>query len=113
MLIQVALYTAVILVAGWILGFLLATLFPRLFVAPAAALGPDDLTKISGVGKTIETKLHKMGITQYSQIAEWSKRDMTAVDEKLNFKGRIEREDWIAQAKVLAAGGETEFSKRK
>ena len=38
---------------------------------------------------------------------------MNGVDRKLNFKGRIEREDWISEAKILAAGGETEFSKRK
>ncbi|MDX5369017.1 MAG: NADH-quinone oxidoreductase subunit E, partial [Alphaproteobacteria bacterium] len=33
-------------------------------------------------------------------------------DARLKFKGRIERDDWIGQAKVLAEGGETEFSKR-
>ena len=113
MLVQVALYTVVVLIAGWALGYVLASLFPRAFIGEAATRNPDDLTKISGVGKTIETKLHKMGITRFSQIADWTKRDMNAVDKKLNFKGRIEREDWISQAKILAAGGETEFSKRK
>ena len=111
MLVLVAIYTVAVLIAGWAFAYLVASLFPRAFLAPAMVTGPDDLTKISGVGKTIETKLHKMGITQYAQIAAWSKNDMRKVDEQLKFKGRIEREDWIAQAKTLAAGGETEFSK--
>ncbi len=73
---------------------------------------PDDLKLIKGVGKLIETKLAKEGITSYSQIAAWKKADVTEFDEKLSFKGRIERDDWIKQAKVLAKGGTTEFSKR-
>jgi predicted flap endonuclease-1-like 5' DNA nuclease len=80
--------------------------------APKAPAKPDDLKLIKGVGKLIETKLAKEGITQYSQIAAWKKADITDFDEKLSFKGRIERDDWIAQAKILAKGGTTDFSKR-
>ncbi|MEP2979539.1 MAG: hypothetical protein ABJO86_08640 [Lentilitoribacter sp.] len=80
--------------------------------APKAPAKPDDLKLIKGVGKLIETKLSKEGITQYSQIAAWKKADITDFDEKLSFKGRIERDDWIAQAKILAKGGTTDFSKR-
>lgn len=80
--------------------------------APKAPAKPDDLKLIKGVGKLIETKLAKEGITQYSQIAAWKKADIADFDEKLSFKGRIERDDWIAQAKILAKGGTTDFSKR-
>lgn len=79
--------------------------------APVKAT-PDDLKLIKGVGKLIESKLAKEGITQYSQIAAWKKADIVDFDEKLSFKGRIERDEWISQAKLLAKGGTTEFSKR-
>jgi len=71
-----------------------------LFKRPAG--DPDDLKKISGVGPVIEKKLHALGITKYAQIAGFSKNDIAKVDEVLNFKGRIERDDWLAQAKKLA-----------
>ena len=78
-----------------------------------AAKKKDDLKKISGVGPALEKKLRGMGITSYQQIADWKAADIKEVDEKLNFKGRIQREGWVKQAKTLAAGGEMEFSKRK
>ena len=64
---------------------------------------PDDLTRISGVGETIVAKLHDLGITQFEQVANFSDDDIAKVDERLNFKGRIEREDWIGQARALIA----------
>ncbi len=73
----------------------------------------DDLKKISGVGPAIEKKLNAMGVKNYKQIAAWKKADIDKADEKLNFKGRIQRENWVAQAKTLAGGGETEFSRRQ
>ncbi|MEX3011630.1 50S ribosomal protein L21 [Hoeflea sp. TYP-13] len=75
--------------------------------APAAIFSApkgdaDDLKKISGVGPVLEKKLHAFGVTQYAQIAAFSKDDIAKLDEALNFKGRIERDDWIGQAKALA-----------
>lgn len=70
----------------------------------AAASEADDLTQISGVGPVIVKKLHDLGVTTFAQIAAWSKDDIAAMDEKLNFKGRIERDDWLKQAKKLAKG---------
>jgi len=78
-----------------------------------AAKKKDDLKKISGVGPAIEKKLHKMGVTRYRQIANWKAADINKADDALNFKGRIKRENWVRQAKTLASGGETEFSKRQ
>lgn len=72
----------------------------------------DDLKKISGVGPKLEEKLNNLGIYHFSQIANFTAEDIEKVDNELNFKGRIEREDWLGQAKILAAGGETEFSKK-
>ena len=71
-----------------------------LFATPEGAA--DDLKKISGVGPVLEDKLNALGITQYQQIAGFSDDDIARVDEVLNFKGRIEREDWVSQAKALA-----------
>lgn len=68
----------------------------------AAAAGGDDLKKISGVGPSLEKKLHGLGVTSYAQIAAWTPEEAARIDEELQFKGRIEREDWIAQAKALA-----------
>jgi large subunit ribosomal protein L21 len=70
--------------------------------APAAAAGSDDLKQLSGVGPALEKKLHAAGVTTFAQIAAWTDADVAAIDEQLSFKGRIEREGWIAQAKELA-----------
>jgi large subunit ribosomal protein L19 len=64
---------------------------------------PDDLTRIDGVGEVLVEKLHKLGIIQFQQIADFSDEDIARVDEVLDFKGRIEREDWIGQARSLIA----------
>ena len=61
----------------------------------------DDLKKISGVGPVLEKKLNDMGIYHYSQIAAFSPEEIAKVDTELNFKGRIERDDWLTQAKTL------------
>ena len=66
----------------------------------------DDLKKISGVGPVLEKKLNALGITQYAQIAAFTADEIAKVDEVLNFKGRIERDDWLGQAKTLAEGGD-------
>jgi large subunit ribosomal protein L21 len=64
----------------------------------------DDLSQISGVGPVIVGKLNDAGITTFAQIAAWTDADVEAIEEKLSFKGRVGREDWIAQAKDLAKG---------
>ncbi|MEM6342151.1 MAG: helix-hairpin-helix domain-containing protein, partial [Pseudomonadota bacterium] len=58
----------------------------------------------SGVGPALEKKLLEAGVTTFAQIAAWTEEDVAAMDEKLSFKGRIEREGWIDQAKELANG---------
>ena len=70
----------------------------------AAKSEGDDLTQISGVGPVIVKKLNALGVTTFAEIAAWTKDDIAAMDEKLNFKGRIDRDDWLKQAKKLAKG---------
>ncbi len=73
-----------------------------LFTAPNG--DGDDLTKISGVGPVLQKKLVELGITKFEQIAKFTKEDIDRVDERLSFKGRIERDDWLKQAAELAKG---------
>jgi large subunit ribosomal protein L21 len=68
----------------------------------AKAEGADDLSKISGVGPVIVGKLEGLGITTFQQIADFTAEDVTRIDSELNFKGRIERDEWIKQATEFA-----------
>jgi len=72
----------------------------------------DNLTRIKGIGLKINEKLNSMGIYHFDQIANWSKEEADWVDSQTFFPGRVQREHWVEQAKELAAGQETEFSKR-
>ena len=72
----------------------------------------DDLKRIKGVGPKLEKTLNDLGFYHFAQIAVWTPENVAWVDEHLTFKGRIARDDWMAQAKLLSEGGETEFSKR-
>ena len=75
--------------------------------------GADDLKLIKGVGPKLEALLHSMGYFHFDQIAKWGVSDVAWMDDNLEgFKGRVSRDDWVAQAGILASGGETEFSKR-
>jgi predicted flap endonuclease-1-like 5' DNA nuclease len=85
---------------------------PTAMSAPRAG-GADDLKKIKGVGPKLEQLCNDLGFYHYDQIAAWTADEVAWVDDNLEgFKGRVSRDDWVAQAKVLASGGETEFSKR-
>ncbi|TPM40958.1 dipeptide ABC transporter ATP-binding protein [Mesorhizobium sp. B2-3-2] len=77
----------------------------------ARPIKPDNLKLISGVGPKTEGILNDLGIFTYAQVAAWKKAERQWVDDYLRFKGRIEREDWVKQAKALAKGGEAEYIK--
>jgi NADH-quinone oxidoreductase subunit E len=81
---------------------------PQGIERPAA---PDDLKMISGVGPKIEATLNGLGVYTFEQIAKWKKAEREWVDTYLKFSGRIERDDWVKQAKALAKGGEAEYIK--
>lgn len=72
----------------------------------------DDLKRIKGIGKVNEGKLNDLGVYHFDQIAAWSRPEVRWVGTYLAFPGRIDRENWLAQARILASGADTEFSKR-
>lgn len=75
--------------------------------------GPDDLRQIKGVGPRIQGFMNELGIYHFDQLANFTDREVAWLDAKIRaFRGRIYREKWIEQAKLLAAGEETEFSAR-
>ena len=75
---------------------------PAEVAEPAApsADATDDLTDINGIGPVIAGKLNAQGITSFQQIAGFTPEDVERIDGELNFKGRIDREEWISQAKA-------------
>ncbi|AGB43748.1 ABC-type branched-chain amino acid transport systems, ATPase component [Mesorhizobium australicum WSM2073] len=72
----------------------------------------DNLTRIKGIGTVNEKKLNEHGIFHFDQIGAWKKADVEAVEAYLAFDGRIAREEWVKQAKLLGQGKDTEFSRR-
>lgn len=82
--------------------------------APAAPTAgkADNLRRLIGIGPVNEKLLKGLGVTTYAQIAGWTADDVKRIEDVLNFDGRIAREHWIEQAKLLAAGDETEFAKQ-
>lgn len=72
----------------------------------------DNLTRIKGIGTVNEKKLNHHGIFHFDQIGAWKKADVEAAEAYLAFDGRIAREEWVKQAKLLAQGKKTEFSRR-
>lgn len=69
--------------------------------ASAADDEPDDLQQISGIGPKIAGILRELGVQRFEQIAAWTPEEVERINAKLRFKGRIEREAWIPQAKAL------------
>ncbi|MEL6421301.1 MAG: 50S ribosomal protein L19 [Pseudomonadota bacterium] len=64
---------------------------------------PDDLTQIKGIGEELQKRLAKLGLTQFAQVANLSDDEIAQLDDVLNFRGRIEREEWVEQARELMA----------
>ena len=72
---------------------------------------PDNLTRIRGIGARNETVLNGLGIFHFGQIASWTPGEVRWIGQYLAFPERVERDDWVGQAAVLAAGGDTGFEK--
>ena len=84
---------------------------------PPGLLGPrggkaDDLKHVKGIGPQNEGRLHGLGIWHFDQIAAWTQEQVLWVGSYLAFPGRIDRENWVEQARLLAQGIQTEFAKR-
>jgi NADH-quinone oxidoreductase subunit E len=80
-------------------------------IAAARSGKADNLQRISGVGRKNEKTLHGLGFFHFDQIAAWTDEEIAWVDDHLKFNGRILREEWTTQAKLLAEGNEEEFLK--
>ena len=81
--------------------------------APAAASGGDDLTRIKGLGPKLAATLNGLGVTSFAQIAAWDDAEIARIDSQLGrFEGRIRRDDWVGQARLLADGDESGFASR-
>ena len=89
-----------------------AEIAPELADSPAAAtVAPDDLARIKGIGPKLVALLGELGITTYVQIASWEAADIERIDAQLGrFAGRITRDQWVEQAKLLCAGDEAAFT---
>ncbi len=74
---------------------------PRTMSAPRKS-GADDLQLITGVGPKLEGVLNDLGFWHFDQISKWTKAEISWVDSRLKFKGRIERDKWVKQATKLA-----------
>lgn len=81
-------------------------------IAEARDGKPDDLQRISGIGPKNEKVLHTLGFFHFDQLASWTPQQISWVDDHLKFNGRIGREDWVEQAKLLASGAFDEFESR-
>lgn len=85
---------------------------------PEALDGPrggsaDDLKQIKGIGPKLEKLCHRLGFYHFDQIAAWTDQEVAWVDQNLEgFKGRVTRDEWVPQAKILAEGGTTEFAQK-
>lgn len=78
---------------------------------PMPAPSGDDLTRIKGLGPKIATLLGEQGITSFADIAAWNDADIDRIDAQLGrFQGRIRRDDWVEQAKLLSAGQKSDFA---
>ncbi|MBZ9891976.1 proton-conducting membrane transporter [Mesorhizobium sp. BR1-1-3] len=80
--------------------------------AKPASGKPDNLRRLIGIGPVNEKLLKAQGVTSFAQIASWTAADIKRIEDVMNFDGRIARERWIEQAKLLAAGNEKEFAKQ-
>jgi predicted flap endonuclease-1-like 5' DNA nuclease len=81
--------------------------------APEAAPVRDDLTRIRAIDSALEAALNRAGVTRYSEIASWTSEQVKAISQQLGFTGRIERENWIEQAHILARGDETNYATKR
>ena len=79
----------------------------------SASLRPvqqNDLKRIQGITLLLENRLHTLGVTSYQQIANWTAAEVEKFGQMIDVTGRIQREQWIEQARILASGGDTKFS---
>lgn len=100
--------------AGYAAPVIADAVAPAVPVATAAAAGEgDDLTRLKGVGPRLADQLRALGVTRFAQVAAWDDGDIERIDVQLGrFQGRIRRDDWREQARLLAAGDTAAYEAR-
>lgn len=73
---------------------------------------PDNLTLINGIGNALEKRLNALGYYHFDQLAAWTPAQADSISREIGFPGRVQRENWIGEAKVFAKGGTTEHAKK-
>jgi NADH-quinone oxidoreductase subunit E len=81
----------------------------KLFNAPEGQ--PDDLKLIVGIGPKLERSLNELGITTWAQVAKLTEAQIDVIEGELGFRGRVQRDNWLQQAEVLARGGVAEYER--
>ncbi|GAB5458591.1 MAG: hypothetical protein Hens3KO_16210 [Henriciella sp.] len=72
---------------------------------PAIPMKPDDLTRIKGIGPKLSKQLNQLGVYSFKQIAAWTKTEASQIDDNLDFKGRVDPQNWASQARKLISNG--------
>jgi predicted flap endonuclease-1-like 5' DNA nuclease len=73
----------------------------------------QELIRIKGLGPKLAATLGELGINRIEQIAAWTDADIDRIDAQLGrFQGRIRRDEWVEQARLLAAGDTAGFEGR-
>lgn len=90
---------------------------PKAKAAPKKAAAkpkiPDNLELMKGVGPKLNGLLKSLGVSKFEQVASWKAADIREVDSKLGaFSGRIARDNWVDQAKLLSKGDVKNFEKK-
>lgn len=86
---------------------------PAATPAVASASTADDLTRIKGLGPKLAEQLGALGVTSYAQIAGWDDAAIDRIDAQLGrFQGRIRRDDWVTQARLLAEADRAAYEER-
>ncbi|MGU3574791.1 hypothetical protein ACLBWZ_04640 [Brucellaceae bacterium C25G] len=73
---------------------------------------PDDLLKIKGIGPTLQRKLYALGVYHFEQLAGWNANNAVWIGKQLNFPGRVEREEWVEQARSIIEIADKEHAQK-
>lgn len=80
---------------------------------PAPSIAGSDLTRLKGVGPKLIAQLQELGVSSLAQVAAWDEAEIARIDGQLGrFAGRIERDDWVGQAQLLASGDQAAYEER-
>lgn len=113
---QIVLNLFIALVIGIFIGYIIGkSNFSKLFEIQKNRNNnktKDNLKKIKGIDSKLEFELNRMGINTFKQISEWKNEDCISISSSINAEKSIEEFSWVEQAKILASGSETIYSRK-